>query len=96
MARDAYLKKDIIYVENVQKVYKKILLEKKLSYKERLTHFLLETLEKRRLTFDLSVVFSILIQNVLPINDFLEINENFTRNNHPIKLSTYSEMKIEQ
>ena len=61
------LKKDIFAVESVQRRFtKRILADKSLSYLERLKYFDISSLEKRRLVFDLSSTFSILIQKVLP------------------------------
>mgnify|MGYP003519709841 FL=1 len=82
-----YLIKDINVLENVQKNFtKRILADKTLSYTERLKYFSIETLEKRRLVSDLSLMYSIVKSNVIPFNDFFTLNKNITRSNHPWKL----------
>ena len=81
------LKKDIELIESVQRRFtKRILRHKSLSYKQRLDYFALESLEKRRLTFDLTAVYNIIKNNVLPFDDFVQFNTNMTRSNHPYKL----------
>ena len=81
------LKKDIFAVESVQRRFtKRILADKSLSYLERLKYFDISSLEKRRLVFDLSSTFSILIQKVLPPENFFVLNDNNTRTTHPFKL----------
>ena len=82
-----YLIKDISAIESVQRRFtKKILANKTLTYAQRLKHFSVESLEKRRLVYDLSLMYSIVKCNILPFHDFFTGNENPTRNNHPWKM----------
>lgn len=85
-AWNPWLLKDIRCLENVQKRFsKRIMRNKSLDYPGRLKLFGIESLELRRLYFDLCMVFSIVKSNVLPIEDFFELNTNLTRRMHDWK-----------
>ena len=87
-----FLIKDIKTIETVQRQFtKRILPNKTLSYTDRLTYLSAETLEQRRLIFDLSLMFSIIRCNIMPMNKIFVLNENSTRKYHPytLKLQRY-------
>ena len=100
VAWNPWLIKDIRLIENVQKRFtKRILSNKSLNYSERL-HFLnIESLELRRIYFDLSMVYSIANSDILPFDDFFILNKNNTRKLHNFKLvvpkSTYDVRKYD-
>ena len=81
------LLKDIDLVERVQRRFTKCLFrDKTITYKERLALLNLESLELRRLHNDLMMVYSIVKNNILPINDFFTIVSNTNRASNSCKL----------
>jgi hypothetical protein len=76
-----YLKKDIMCVEKVQRKFtKRLLSPSTLTYEQRLEILKLETLEKRRIFFDLCLVFKMLRNVVdLPFEDFFTNRVSTTR-----------------
>ena len=87
VAWNPWLLKDIRLIENVQKRFtKRIMRNKNLNYSERLKFLNVESLELRRIYFDLSMLYSIINFDVLPFDNFFELNKNATRRKHDFKL----------
>lgn len=83
-----HLMKDITALEKVQKRFtKRIFRNKTLDYDSRLQILKLEKLELRRLYTDLSFTFSIVRKEILPFQEFFQLNVNPTRASNSYKLS---------
>lgn len=82
-----FLVKDINNIEKVQRRFTKTLFKNKnLTYEERLVILKLETLEKRRLYFDLCSAYDITCLHYLPSEMFFTFNKNNTRANNSFKM----------
>ena len=73
-AWNPYLLGDIRKIEKVQRRFtKRIVKDKNMSYENRLHLLNIESLELRRLYFDLSLAFSIIMKDSLPFEDFFQL-----------------------